>query len=35
MHINNIYKILIYLYNAKNEVFNFSQKIYPKGKIWI
>jgi hypothetical protein len=31
MHMYNIYKILFYAYNAKNECFNFSQKKFSKG----
>jgi hypothetical protein len=31
MHMDIIYKILFYAYNAKNECFNFSQKKFPKG----
>jgi hypothetical protein len=35
MHMDNIYKILFYVYNAKNECFNFLNKKFSKGQIWI
>jgi hypothetical protein len=35
IHFNNIYKILFYAYNAKNECFDFWLKKFSKGQIWI